>query len=140
MDELKLGGWDILQTIIIFIYSCFYNAQLVTSNQDNSSFSHLQVLKPQPHSLVPFFTWKHIFEAGVAQKYKVSDSHDRVERALEEVFHQYGKLEPSSIEEKRWFLIKWKRWTELCREALRSNRLLENIVNFLVESLCVAHA
>ncbi|KAF8548869.1 hypothetical protein OG21DRAFT_1526187 [Imleria badia] len=96
-------------------------SSLVGKHEIPVSRSEVQVLKPQPHVLVPFSTWKQIFQAGVdiilisqysfwlykqhipqsfssaAQRYKASETHGRVKKGLEEVFKQFGK---TSFDEK----------------------------------------
>ncbi|KAF8555199.1 hypothetical protein OG21DRAFT_1521950, partial [Imleria badia] len=93
---------------------------LVTSNK---TYNTPQVLKP--HTLLPFSTWKHIFAAGVAQKYKTSDSHGRVKKALEEVFKQYGR---ASYDER----------VDMATNVILQNHVFLNlkIVSFPVRSWC----
>ncbi|KAF8452629.1 hypothetical protein L210DRAFT_3499535 [Boletus edulis BED1] len=124
---------------------CFYKLQLVANKQMSFTESEQEVLKP--HSTIPFSTWKQVLQAGVAEKYKGSDSCKRVTKALEVVFKQYGKLTygdkvdmvtnvivqnrilyPKALptkEQMQWCKVKVKREIEQCRKGLEINGLLK---------------
>ncbi|KAG6369763.1 hypothetical protein JVT61DRAFT_13580 [Boletus reticuloceps] len=61
--------------------------ELVFEKEAHFTQSDQQTLKP--HNVIPFATWKQILQAGVAQKYKASNSPGRAKKALEEVFKKY---------------------------------------------------